>query len=231
MARPPGIGSHAWDLLRARVFGAYGRACWICGHAGANQVDHVQSYTEHPELAFALSNMRPAHGSGNRCVTCGQCCNQVKAGMSVERARRIIAERMAARPAPKRRPAVSASDAGRDWLGRALYRACPVPLQAGQSSRARFGPGIFLLPPQRRHVAAGLPPPEPPGLHAPGLCGGGSKQFGCSHTCRFRLPCGSSPQMCWCPAPLVDQLKPHTLRLPSLTLLGFLTTLLGQLRR
>lgn len=116
MSRPPGIGSHAWDLLRMRVFGAYGHVCWICRHPGANQVDHVEPVTERPELAFSLANLRPAHGSRNRCLTCGQCCNQLKAGMSVERARRIIAQRT-----EKRNPPVAAkiqvpADSGREWL-------------------------------------------------------------------------------------------------------------------
>ena len=117
MSRPPGIGSHAWDLIRARVFGAYGHVCWlrICQHPGARSVDHVEPVTERPDLAFALSNMRPAHGSRNRCLTCGQCCNQLKAGMSVERARRIIAERMAARPQPPARLPEPSPDAGREW--------------------------------------------------------------------------------------------------------------------
>lgn len=118
MSRPPGIGSHAWDLIRARVFGAYGHVCWICQlqHPGARQVDHVQSVTEHPELAFSLANLRPAHGSRNKCLTCGQCCNQLKAGMTVQRARRIIAERMAKQE--KKRPVIPPPDpeAGRPWL-------------------------------------------------------------------------------------------------------------------
>lgn len=78
-------------------------------------MDHVQPVTEHPDLAFSLANLRPAHGSKNRCPVCGQCCNQLKAGMSVERARRIIAERMRNRPvAPPRNPGPP-PDSGREW--------------------------------------------------------------------------------------------------------------------
>lgn len=113
--RPAGVGSTAWEMIRARVFGTYGHVCWICSHPGARTVDHVESVTEHPELALSVANMRPAHGSRNRCAACGQCCNQLKAGMSVERARRIIAQRMAARPVPQRPQPAAPADAGRPW--------------------------------------------------------------------------------------------------------------------
>lgn len=100
-----------------RVFGTYGHVCWlrICQHPGASSVDHVEPVTEHPERAFSISNMRPAHGSRNRCPECGQCCNQLKGGMSVERARRIIAERMEKRPAPVPRQDGPRGEPGRDW--------------------------------------------------------------------------------------------------------------------
>lgn len=124
MPRPPGIGSHAWDLLRMRVFGAYGHVCWVCLHSGANQVDHVEPVTERPELSFALSNLRPAHGSKNPCLTCSAaagrkvCCNQLKAGMSVQRARRLIEERTGLKigaPLPPLVPAAKPEDSGREW--------------------------------------------------------------------------------------------------------------------
>lgn len=113
--RPGGIGSHAWELVRMRVFGMHGHVCWVCLHPGARTVDHVEPVTERPDLALSLSNLRPAHGARNRCAVCGQCCNQLKGGMSLARARRIIAERMAARPAPPAREPACGPDAGRAW--------------------------------------------------------------------------------------------------------------------
>lgn len=129
MPRPPGIGSGAWDMLRARVLGAYGTVCWICEHGGARQVDHVEPVTERPDLAFALSNMRPAHGSRNPCPVCSEaagrkvCCNQLKAGMSIERARRLIEERTGLRigePLPRKEPERARADPGREWLPRTV---------------------------------------------------------------------------------------------------------------
>ena len=62
------------------VFRRYGRICWLCGHDGANQVDHVIPVAVSPQLSWQLGNLRPAHGvPGNRCETCGQACNQAKA--------------------------------------------------------------------------------------------------------------------------------------------------------
>jgi hypothetical protein len=94
------------------VFATYGTTCWICSHGGARTVDHVLPVTERPDLALVLTNCRPAHGGRNRCAQCGQCCNQLKAGMSVDRARRIIAERA---PAAAPRQAEIPADTGRDW--------------------------------------------------------------------------------------------------------------------
>jgi hypothetical protein len=93
-----------WTRFSRLVFATYGDTCWICFHGGARQVDHVKSVTEHPELMWALSNARPAHGAariGNPCPVCsaaagtGIHCNQLRGGYSVERARKIIAEKIA----------------------------------------------------------------------------------------------------------------------------------------
>ena len=110
-----------WDRFRRLVFATYGDTCWICGHGGARQVDHVESITEHPELVYALSNCRPAHGSPrNPCPVCSVAagrkihCNQLKAGMGVERARRIINGRTG-NVIPPARPESPRDDPGRDW--------------------------------------------------------------------------------------------------------------------
>lgn len=96
---------------RAAVFARWGHVCWLCRHPGAQQIDHVESVTEHPELEWSVSNGRPAHGApGNRCSVCRQNCNQLRGGYSPERARRLIAERsgLEIEPEPPR-------DTGREW--------------------------------------------------------------------------------------------------------------------
>jgi hypothetical protein len=88
----------------AAIVTALGGRCWICGHLGARTADHSQARTEGGKDG---SNIQPAHGSGrgkgrNPCPVCSLAagrpvfCNQLKGGYSVERARRIIAERITA---------------------------------------------------------------------------------------------------------------------------------------
>lgn len=36
-------------------------ACWICGQAGADSIDHVLPKIKYPDLIWELGNMRPAH--------------------------------------------------------------------------------------------------------------------------------------------------------------------------
>ena len=107
----PLLHSQRWRSFKPLVFATYGDVCHICGHGGARQVDHLESVTEHPELIFALSNVRPAHGApGNRCLVCQQNCNQLRGGYSVERARKLIQERSAQLPKPE-----PPKDNGREW--------------------------------------------------------------------------------------------------------------------
>ena len=112
---------HRWEAFARSVIDGYGGVCHICEHGGARQIDHVEPVTERPELTYVLSNCRPAHGApGNPCPQCSAAagrsihCNQLRGMGSVERARRIIAERIAehgaGRPAPVRGP-----DPGRAW--------------------------------------------------------------------------------------------------------------------
>jgi hypothetical protein len=111
---------HRWHIFKKLIIATYGDTCWICGHGGARQGDHVIPVTERPDLAWDIRNCRPAHGApGNKCPTCLQNCNQLKGGYSVERARRIIAERMVAAHSPAALPPsgdpVTEKDTGREW--------------------------------------------------------------------------------------------------------------------
>lgn len=109
-ARPR--AGHRYNKFRRLVFATYGNVCWICGHGGARQVDHVESVTEHPELLYTVSNGRPAHGApGNTCPVCKLNCNQIKSGYSIERARRIVAERQGS----KEPPSTPKTEEGREW--------------------------------------------------------------------------------------------------------------------
>lgn len=118
-ASRPRAAGHRWEAFARLVFATHGDVCWVCGHGGARQVDHVESVTEHPELIFALSNCRPAHGApGNACPVCSKAagiainCNGIKGGYSLERARRIIAERTGITQ-PPRKP--KTEESGREW--------------------------------------------------------------------------------------------------------------------
>lgn len=70
------IHSRRWTEFRKKVFTTYGTVCWLCGHEGAREVDHVIPRKIAPELFWSLHNLRPAHGSNGKCPVCGKACNQ-----------------------------------------------------------------------------------------------------------------------------------------------------------
>jgi hypothetical protein len=83
----------------------------------------VIAVADRPDLAWELTNIRPAHGApGNPCPVCtAECgekiwCNQLRGAMTIARARRIISEKRAAYQAarPPSRPKPD-SGAGREW--------------------------------------------------------------------------------------------------------------------
>jgi hypothetical protein len=91
------------------------------GHGGARQADHLISVADRPDLAFTLSNCRPAHGApGNPCPVCARAdgkpvyCNQLRGAMSIERARRLIAGLTGGARAPETRGKPDPG-AGREW--------------------------------------------------------------------------------------------------------------------
>jgi hypothetical protein len=67
-----------WQAFRQVVFSVYGDTCHLCGHPGARQADHLIPVSQRPDLAWELANIRPAHGTKNRCPRCGRCCNQAR---------------------------------------------------------------------------------------------------------------------------------------------------------
>jgi 5-methylcytosine-specific restriction endonuclease McrA len=59
-----GRQSRAWRKIKAEVLAA-SRVCWLCGHDGADTVDHVVPLSLRPDLAHDRNNLRPAHRSCN----------------------------------------------------------------------------------------------------------------------------------------------------------------------
>lgn len=117
---------HRWKIFTQLVFRTYGDICIVCGHGGGRHVDHVISRTEWPEGAFVLTNCRPIHGApGNPCPVCTAKagrkvhCNNIKSGMSLDRAKRKVAEIVAEgqKKGQKNRPGSprERSDPGRVW--------------------------------------------------------------------------------------------------------------------
>jgi hypothetical protein len=112
---------YRWKIFCQAVFGTYGDTCVVCRHGGARTIDHVIPLAERPDLMFSLENCRPIHGTRNKCFQCdpvkGLNCNSVKGGMSLERARRIVAERAGASQISRKKPVpqrVRPSE-GRPW--------------------------------------------------------------------------------------------------------------------
>lgn len=67
--------SYSYRRMR-RAFLATHRVCWLCGHDGADNIDHVIPVSPpHNGAPFDQGNWRPAHGVKG-CPTCGRKCNQ-----------------------------------------------------------------------------------------------------------------------------------------------------------
>lgn len=120
-----GAQGSRWRALVAMTIRRHGATCWICGHPGATEADHVIALSERPDLAVDLDNLRPAHGTYSPCPVCSPAaeargyrpvrCNPVRQAMSVERARRIIGARTGL-PMPGDPGFGAASQAeGREW--------------------------------------------------------------------------------------------------------------------
>jgi hypothetical protein len=103
--RRHGADGAVWRRISKAVVSRDYGICWICGHAGANEADHVIAVTERPDLSLDAANLKAAHGYPVECPVCTPAaiarggkpvyCNELKGGMSVERARRLIQERTA----------------------------------------------------------------------------------------------------------------------------------------
>jgi len=118
---PPHPSGRKWTVFKQLVARTYPDTCEICGHGGAKHAGHLIPVTERPDLTWDLRNIRPVHGvPGNKCYQCdpvkGMNCNGIMGAGSLERARRIIAEKIAASGrVPPSPPAREIPAAGRDW--------------------------------------------------------------------------------------------------------------------
>ncbi|WP_433445665.1 HNH endonuclease [Nonomuraea sp. CA-141351] len=75
MARSKGRSGRPWRRVRAQVLAA-SRICWLCGHDGADTVDHVIPLSLGGD-PLDLANLRAAHGVRG-CPTCGRKCNSAR---------------------------------------------------------------------------------------------------------------------------------------------------------
>jgi 5-methylcytosine-specific restriction endonuclease McrA len=102
----------AWKRIVATVIDHYDGICWLCGHPGALQADHVLQYAEGGD--DSITNLRPAHGTANtqknRCLTCGLNCNNIRGNLSPEAGKAKIQRRMAKEGFTAPEPE------GREWL-------------------------------------------------------------------------------------------------------------------
>lgn len=65
--------------------------CIICGHRGADSVDHIVPIDTAPELAEDPDNMGPAHHEP--CPTCGRRCNRDKGTRPLEEVTNLVTSR------------------------------------------------------------------------------------------------------------------------------------------
>lgn len=63
--------------FKRRVYAMWGRTCHLCGHGGADSVDHLIPLSVWPDQPLDATLARPAHGVDG-CPTCGVKCNQVR---------------------------------------------------------------------------------------------------------------------------------------------------------
>ncbi len=93
--RPKTTRGRPWRRARAAVL-AVSDVCWICSHAGADSVDHVQAVARGGDL-LDPANLAPAHDSP--CPTCGRRCNASR-GAGDRRARVVVGRATPTRTAP-----------------------------------------------------------------------------------------------------------------------------------
>lgn len=74
------------------MFAIYGHVCWICGHDGAREADHLTPISVDSTQPIDPHRMRPAHGTHSPCPTCGRLCNQERGNDTSGRAPLLTSE-------------------------------------------------------------------------------------------------------------------------------------------
>lgn len=82
---------HARRKARDLCFATKGRVCYLCGHDGANDVDHIISRNEGGSM-FDPANHAPSHGVSG-CPTCGRKCNRDKSDKPLAMVQRLRTSR------------------------------------------------------------------------------------------------------------------------------------------
>lgn len=77
----PRTNTRAQQARNKRILAA-DRTCWLCGHDGADAVDHKVPVDLAPELENEPTNLAPSHHF-DPCPTCGIKCNRVKSNKLV----------------------------------------------------------------------------------------------------------------------------------------------------
>ena len=80
MAHKPWHRGYRYRRARAITL-AQSTICWLCGHDGADTVDHVLSPMRGGDW-YDLDNLRPAHGVRG-CPVCERKCNRAKGTKTV----------------------------------------------------------------------------------------------------------------------------------------------------
>lgn len=101
--RRGGAEGAVWRRIVKAIVSRDRGVCHLCLHPGANGADHLIPVTERPDLALDAANLKAVHTYPVACPTCSPAalarggkmvfCNEVKSGMSAERARRLIESR------------------------------------------------------------------------------------------------------------------------------------------
>lgn len=79
----PHRGGRPYTRFCRAVYLMWGRTCHLCGHPGADSVDHLIPLSVWPDQPLDPTQARPAHGVAG-CPTCGVKCNQSRGAAPLE---------------------------------------------------------------------------------------------------------------------------------------------------
>lgn len=80
---------HARRKARSACFAMHGRTCWLCGHPGSQDVDHLNP-PKNGGAMFDPANLRPIHNVTHGCPSCGRKCNRDKGDKPLSEVERLV---------------------------------------------------------------------------------------------------------------------------------------------